>query len=162
MERSIPQQSLPIAVPSTKRMSSVSIKNFTRHPVPRFAYDKIADLRLPGWEISLVFAGRTRAQRLNRELRGKLYVPNVLSYEVGSKSGEIIICPETATRQAPLYDLSPSDFMRYLFIHGILHLEGRPHGVTMEKWEQKLFAQFAKGRLLHNRSEEHTSELQSH
>lgn len=126
-------------------MASVSIQNFTRHPVPRFAYDDIAASRLPGWEISLVFAGRTRAQRLNKRLRGKTYIPNVLSYEVGKKSGEIIICPDVAMRQAPRYDLSPSNFILYLFIHGILHLEGRPHGVTMEKWERKIFAQFAKG-----------------
>ena len=79
-------------------MASVSIQNFTRHRVPRFAYEDIAESRLRGWDISLVFAGRTRAQSLNRSLREKNYVPNVLSYVVGKKSGEIIICPDVLYR----------------------------------------------------------------
>lgn len=123
-------------------MSHVSIKNFTRQRVPRFAYDDIVASRLPGWDISLVYVGETRALKLNRSLRGKTYVPNVLSYSVGKKSGEIIICPSIAAKQAPSYHLTASQYLLMLFIHGILHLEGRAHGATMEQWEQKLLKQF--------------------
>jgi probable rRNA maturation factor len=138
-------------------MSAVSIKNFTRQRMPRFAYGAVAASRLPGWEISLVFAGPARAQKLNQNLRDKTYVPNVLSYQVGAKSGEIIICPDVARREASEYGHSFATHVLYLFIHGVLHLEGRPHGATMEKWEQKLLTQFAGAslRLSHESTHRH-------
>ncbi len=124
-------------------MASVDIRNFTRkNPAAGIAFERIAAGILPGWEISLVFAGETRAQSLNMALRRKEYVPNVLSYETGTKSGEIIICPVVAKRQASSYGLSYKDFIAYLFIHALLHLKGHPHGATMERYERDLMIRF--------------------
>ncbi len=109
-------------------------------PLPPFT--RIAAATLPGWELSLSFAGTARAKALNMKLRGKSYVPNVLSYEVGKKSGEIIICLDVAKRQAPGYGLSYPDFVAYLFIHGLMHLKGYPHGPTMERRERQLMHRF--------------------
>lgn len=117
---------------------SLDIRNFTRAAIPRFPYEKALEAVLPGWEISLVFAGETRAQALNKQLRGKDYVPNVLSYETGNKSGEIIICPRIARKQATAYDMSFPTFVGYLFIHGCFHLKGEQHGATMERKERAL------------------------
>lgn len=124
-------------------MTSLDIRNFTRKRQPSFPYQKVADLVLPDWEVSLVFAGETRAQHLNKTLRNKTYVPNVLSYEIGKKSGEIVICLQVAKRQAPDYELSYQNFVGFLFIHGLLHLKGRRHGTTMESEERALMARFA-------------------
>jgi ssRNA-specific RNase YbeY (16S rRNA maturation enzyme) len=38
---------------------------------------------------------------LNKKLRNKTYTPNVLSYAVGEKSGEMIICREVAREAGP-------------------------------------------------------------
>ncbi|MFZ1075235.1 MAG: rRNA maturation RNase YbeY [Minisyncoccia bacterium] len=123
---------------------AVSIQNLTRRKsVPRFAYDDVAKSVLPNWSISLAFVGPAKARRLNEKLRDKTYTPNVLSYEVGKRSGEIIICPSEAEKQAPQYGLSGRDFVLYLFIHGLLHLKGWAHGATMEQCERKLVAKFA-------------------
>jgi probable rRNA maturation factor len=123
--------------------TTVDIRNFTRRaPAPGVPFLKIAEAVLPGWEISLVFAGPARAQQLNVALRNKDYVPNVLSYETGKKSGEIIICPSVAKEQAPDYGMSYKHFMAYLFIHGLLHLKGHPHGATMEGKERTFLARF--------------------
>ena len=125
-------------------MAGVSIKNLTRRTLaPRFAYDAVAASVLPGWDISLAFVGPKKAQELNELLRKKSYVPNVLSYIAGSKNGEIIICLEEARRQASSYRMSEQEFVLYLFIHGLLHLKGWAHGVTMEKCERTLVAKFA-------------------
>jgi ssRNA-specific RNase YbeY (16S rRNA maturation enzyme) len=79
----------------------VSMKNFTRHrTVPRVAFTKIVNAVLPGWDISLVFVGPTKARALNVQLRGTSYIPNVLSYTVGQMSGEIIMCLSEAAKQA--------------------------------------------------------------
>jgi probable rRNA maturation factor len=124
-------------------MTTLDIRNFTRSsPAKGVSFLKITEAVLPGWEISLVFAGETRAQNLNIALRKKDYIPNVLSYETGIKSGEIIICPSIAKKQAPLYGMPNNDFIAYLFIHGLLHLKGQPHGATMEKNERTFLARF--------------------
>lgn len=126
--------------------STLDVRNFTRRPAPGLPYQKIAAAILPGWEISLVFAGETRAQNLNKQLRNKEYIPNVLSYETSSskkeRSGEIIICPEVAKRQAPEYELSYPHFIGFLFIHGLLHLKGLPHGTTMDRYEREYLSRF--------------------
>ncbi len=123
--------------------SILDIRNFTRRPpAPGVPFSAIAKAVLPHWEISLVFAGETRAQQLNIALRNKDYIPNVLSYVTGDKSGEIIICPAIAKKQAPLYGLKERDCVAYLFIHGLLHLKGHPHGATMELHERTFLARF--------------------
>lgn len=127
-------------------MPGVSTKNLTRRKsVPRFAYTLIAEHVLPGWDISLVFVDPAQARSLNEQMRGKTYVPNVLSYALEGKSGEIIICPNEATRQAPAYAMDTRTFILYLFIHGLLHIKGWAHGVRMEECERNLLAKFAKG-----------------
>lgn len=120
--------------------SNLDTRNFTRRTAPVFPYKKALDLVLPGWDISLVFAGAQRAQSINLRLRDKDYIPNVLSYETGEKSGEIIICLEVAKKQAPDYELSYTAFTGYLFIHGLMHLAGKRHGPTMEREERALLA----------------------
>lgn len=123
-------------------MARFSVTNTTRRPAPRGAFLVLASSALPGWDISLVFVGKTRARALNKKLRRKTYVPNVLSYEVGKKSGEILICLDRLEIEAPWYELSPSDFCSYLFIHGLMHLKGYPHGPTMERYERELMSRF--------------------
>ncbi|MHB1163189.1 MAG: rRNA maturation RNase YbeY [Minisyncoccota bacterium] len=124
-------------------MSSIEIKNLTRRPSPRFAYTTIIASVLPGWEISLVFVGPKKARELNEQLRGKSYTPNVLSYALGERSGEIFICLHEAARQAPSHDMNEREFILYLFIHGLLHLKGWAHGSTMERCERKLLTRFS-------------------
>lgn len=123
-------------------MSTLDIRNFTRSKSPAFPFQKALEATLPGWDISLVFAGEQRAQSLNMKLRGKEYIPNVLSYISGTKSGEIIICPSVARKQAPSYELSETAMIGFLFIHGLLHLKGMAHGDTMERRERETLSQF--------------------
>jgi rRNA maturation RNase YbeY len=125
-------------------MSGVSIKNLTRRKsVPRFAYRAIVQSTLPLWDISLVFVGPTRARALNERMRGKIYVPNVLSYALDEKSGEIIICLREAEKQASSYGMDERTFVLYLFIHGVLHIKGWAHGARMEECERNLLTRFS-------------------
>ena len=124
-------------------MAGVAVKNLTRRAdAPRALFKTLGALLLPRWDISLVFVGPTMARALNKELRGKTYVPNVLSYVAGEKSGEIIICLSEAQKQAPAYAMSTRDFILYLFIHGALHIKGWPHGARMEACERTLLARY--------------------
>lgn len=123
-------------------MEALSTRSFVHTKLPTLPYARMGAHILPGWTLSLVFAGTRRARSLNQTLRKKDYVPNVLSYKVGQKHGEIVICPDVAKRQAKKYDMTYRAFLAYLFIHGCLHLKGHPHGPTMEKREQELLARF--------------------
>lgn len=124
-------------------MVTIGIQNYTKRKLPLSSFKTIGAAVLPGWDLSVSFVGATRAKRLNQELRNKSYVPNVLSYEVGKKSGEIIICMDRVMKERHDYGIeSPLHFAEYLFIHGLLHLKGYPHGPTMDKKERALMARF--------------------
>jgi len=114
----------------------------TRQRTVSFPFAKAHTYILPDWDISLAFVGTKRATDLNSSLRNKEYTPNVLSYETGKNSGEIIICPLVAKKQAKEYDMTYSNFVGFLFIHGLLHLKGEQHGATMEKQERLLLKRF--------------------
>jgi len=126
-------------------MSDVSVRNLTRRSAELWAglpFAAVAAEVLPGWELSLAFVGPAKARALNEQLRDKDYIPNVLSYIAGEKSGEIIICPSEAIKQAPSYNLPPTSYYLLLFIHGLLHIKGWAHGATMEKCERDLLAKY--------------------
>ena len=89
------------------------------------------------YELSLVFVGEKRAQKINESARGKTYVPNVLSFPLTDTIGEIIICPKAAAKEAASFNLSVEGYIGYLCIHGLLHLKGFDHGVHMDKLEEK-------------------------
>ncbi|HEX8591236.1 MAG TPA: rRNA maturation RNase YbeY [Candidatus Paceibacterota bacterium] len=125
-------------------MTGLDIRNFTRSPLPRLPFADAVKELLPTWNISLVLAGETRAQSLNVALRGKDYVPNVLSYAVGNKSGEVILCPAVSKREAQEFGHTEREHLLYLFIHGLLHLKGLRHGATMEDKERELTARMIK------------------
>ena len=118
-------------------MSEVSI-TATARSYPRLPYQEMKDDILgKGYRLSLVFVGKTRAQALNKEYRNKTYVPNVLSFPLDEKTGEVFISPAVAKTQAHRYGLSPRGYIGFLFIHALLHLKGLDHGDTMEKAEAK-------------------------
>ena len=49
--------------------------------------------------------------------------------------GDMLLCPQYATEQAPRFHRSPADEMHLLTIHGILHLLGYDHAEPAEKAE---------------------------
>lgn len=92
--------------------------------------------------LSLSFVGPKKAQILNQTYRQKDYVPNVLSFPLDSKVGEIVICPMVAKTEAKNFNLTPDGYIAYLFIHGLVHLKGHDHGEAMDKLEAKYLKQF--------------------
>ena len=115
-----------------------TVKSYPRHKYADMA-DKILGKR---YDLSLVFVGKTRAATLNKQYRNKTYSPNVLSFPLDEKTGEIFICPQVAASEAAKYNLSSRGYVGFLFIHGCLHLKGLDHGDTMDKLEQKWIKHF--------------------
>ena len=94
------------------------------------------------YELSLSFISSARSKALNKRYRGKNKPANVLSFPLEKKSGEILICPAEARRQAPDFGESAEHFVFSLFIHGLFHLKGLRHGGTMERRERTIKNRF--------------------
>lgn len=119
------------------------IANKTKGKRPRLPFSRITDLVLgPDYDLSLVFIGSKRSQKLNREYRGRDYPANVLSFPLSEDAGEMFIDLTEARKQASSFDLPYQKFVGYLFIHGLLHLKGYTHGSKMEREEMRIRRQF--------------------
>lgn len=124
--------------------TTVSIARTARSTPPRISYQDIALEVLPrGFEVSLVFVGDTLSTRLNIERRNKAYTPNVLTFPLTDRSGEIFINLLQAKREAKRAGISYKEHVLHLFIHGLLHLKGMGHGATMERTECALVEKFS-------------------
>ncbi len=121
---------------------SVTISQSAR-TFPKLPYDALKDAILgKKYSLSLAFVGKVRAQALNAQYRNATYVPNVLSFPLQKDMGEIYITPLVAQRESKKFSLTYKGYIGYLFIHGLLHLKGYPHGDTMDRAEKKYMAQF--------------------
>ena len=94
------------------------------------------------YQLSLVFIGEKRAQKLNLSSRGKNYTPNILSFPLDKSNGEIFICESKSASEAKNFNLSKKAYVGFLFIHGCLHLKGFAHGDKMEKKEKFYLKKF--------------------
>ena len=124
----------------------ISTQNFTKQKpgVSTSLFASIADDILgKKYELSLVFSGTTRSRRLNKEVRGKDYIPNILSFPYEKNEGEIIITLSNIKREAPQYEMSEKKYLIFLFIHGCLHLKGMNHCTKMDSLEEKYLAKYS-------------------
>ncbi len=121
----------------------IEVKKTIRGPIPTISFEKIM-LAVLGrnYELSLVICGDTLAQRMNREYRGKTYIPNVLSFPLSETEGEIFLNVRRAEREAKKYGCRAKERAALLFVHGLLHLKGLLHGRTMESAEQRVLRNF--------------------
>lgn len=94
------------------------------------------------YELSLVFIGDKKSRTLNRTHRKKDYPTNVLSFPLEKGLGEIYLTIPRILVEAKNFDMTPREFAGYLFIHGLIHLKGHIHGVTMDKLESKYMRMF--------------------
>lgn len=120
-----------------------SVRNTTQTKAPSLPYKEIKEKVLgKTYDLSLAFIGRTRAQNLNKQLRGKDKPANVLSFELSEESGEVTLCLETIKKEAPKFDHTFKKHVGYLFIHGLFHLKGMDHGSRMEGEERRIMKAF--------------------
>ncbi len=120
-----------------------SLINKTKGKLPRLPFALMKDAALgKGYELSVAFVGETASRALDLKWRGKDEVANVLSFPLSKTSGEIVICPSKAKREAKKFGRTPENFIGFLFIHGLCHLKGMDHGDDMENAETKLRKKF--------------------
>ena len=127
------------------KKAEVTITKLTRDSLPRVPFAHIATSVLPkGYKLSIVFAGDKLTRTLNQTYRKKSYIPNVLSFPLGTHAGEIFVNLSEAKRQFKARRVSGTwtSFVALLVIHSMLHLKGMAHGRRMETREEIVLAQY--------------------
>jgi probable rRNA maturation factor len=113
-----------------------ALRKTVRGLVPRISFEKIAlEILGTSYSLSLVLCGDTLSRRLNTQYRKKTYKPNVLSFPLSQKEGEIFLNIRKAEREARAEGISSAKRITFLFIHACLHLKGLDHGEKMDALE---------------------------
>ena len=94
------------------------------------------------YEASITFVSPREMRRLNRLYRGKDEATDILSFSLGKRFGEILLCASEIRKEAKHFGRSPANFLLFLLIHGLLHLKGLRHGSKMERTERILRKKF--------------------
>jgi rRNA maturation RNase YbeY len=119
-------------------MGFCTITNKTKGKLPRLPFVSIKNKILgEDYEFGLSLLPPQKQKQINSKYRGKNETTNILSFPLSKNSGEITIDPIKVKKDAPLFNMTYTQFFKFLFIHGCLHLKGFEHSSTMEKEEKK-------------------------
>ena len=124
-------------------------------PLEEFSERVRKELRFPPESVAIQLISDTAMARLNQTYRQKSGPTDVLSFPANGLSprggvpegadheyiGDIAISPETARRNARLYERSLPAELRTLILHGMIHLAGYDHEADngeMNRLERRL------------------------
>lgn len=115
----------------------------------------LSDLGCPDSELSISIVGDRTIRRINRDYLDRDKTTNVISFAMheGEFSqlnpqmlGDVIICADTASREAEEGDMPFFSRLSFLLLHGILHITGYDHersgeaeAARMEIREREIF-----------------------
>lgn len=121
-----------------------TILNKSKGKPPRLPFDSIKQKILgPKYELSVTFLTPAAQKKLNTTYRNKNKTTNVLSFPLSKNSGEITFDLSLIKKESVDFDMTYPQFLKFLFIHGCLHLKGFVHSSTMEKEEKKYLKIFS-------------------
>ena len=133
-----------------------SLINKTKGKIPYLPFQKIKnDILGKKYSLSIALVSEKISKELNNKYRNKNKSTNILSFTLNKNMGEIILCPAVIKREVKNFERTFGDFLGFLVIHGMLHLEGLEHSSTMEekekKYDQKYFSRNRR-RIFHDTS----------
>jgi len=89
------------------------------------------------YSLSIAFVDEKTSQTINKKYRNKNKMTTILSFALRKNFGEIVLCEPIIKREAKNFNKTLPEFLRFLVIHGMLHLKGYKHGKKMEIAEKK-------------------------
>ncbi len=123
---------------------SFSLINETRTKSPSasvFLSIKNASLG-KNYHLNIIITTPAKIKKLNTIYRDKEEATDILSFPISDNEGEIFICPSEAKKEAVKFGRTYENFLKFLLIHGCVHLKGYDHGSTMENIEVGLRKEF--------------------
>lgn len=94
------------------------------------------------YDLSFAFIDAKEIKKLNLTYRNKDKATDVLSFPLSEKEGEIYICKSEAKKEAEKFERNEENFIKFLFIHALVHLKGYDHSSKMENIEAKFRKKF--------------------
>ncbi len=123
---------------------SLTIKNETKGKLPRLPFLELKEAILgKSYELSIVYVSPAKMKKLNMQHRGMDYATDILSFPLGKKSGEMILCSSAIAKKAPKFGMTEKKYNVFIVIHGLLHLKGYDHGSRMERAETVYLRRFS-------------------
>ena len=110
--------------------------NKTSAAIPRLDFlDLKNEILGKDYSLSIAYVTPRESQAINRDYRGKDHPTNVLSFPLGKKLGEILICPSVLKKEIAekKFDKNFRELIVFLVIHGMLHLKGMTHSSRIER-----------------------------
>lgn len=89
------------------------------------------------YDLSFAYIGPSKMRTLNRRYRHTNKPTDILVFPLDRDRGEMVMCKSAIAKKARDSDMGASDYARFLFIHGALHLKGYAHGRIMERLEDR-------------------------
>ena len=127
---------------STIRINPKHIQDILDHIVKRLSRNKaLKNFRnLKKSEVTLVFISAPKMKAMNFKFRDKNYATDILSFQPGSADslGDLVLCPSVLKKQAKQNGHSFDFEILYMIIHGLLHLLGYDHEISLAE-EKKMF-----------------------
>jgi probable rRNA maturation factor len=134
----------------------IIINQLKKKPIPRKKIKNLLErlslkYKRQQAEVAVSFVVPQTIRQLNRKYRHQDKPTDVLSFTMDEQGpdgqyylGDIIICPQIASRQAKQQRHSLSRELEILAIHGYLHLLGFEHGAGLEEEDEKVRSQLLK------------------
>lgn len=123
---------------------NLDIANTTKGALPRVPFVKIKEAVLPkDYELSITFVTPSKIKSLSVLYKGDDTHKDILSFPLSKTSGEIILNPSEIKKTAKNFNRTYQEHLKFLVIHGMLHLVGMRHGSKMESEEKRLMKEIA-------------------
>ena len=124
-------------------LNSSIITNKTKGKLPSLPFVSIKNSILgKKYDLSIALLSPKKQAEINRIYRGINKTTNILSFPISKNSGEITLDLAKVKKEAHLFEMSYSQFLKYLVIHGLLHLKGFEHSSKMDNEEIKIRKKF--------------------
>jgi probable rRNA maturation factor len=123
----------------------LSISSTVKNNAPKdalFFRSALEEVLGKNYELSLVFIGNTLSRKLNHVHREIDKPTDILSFTLDKQAGEIFINIPYSIRKCKTFDRSFTNYVKFIFIHGLYHLKGYEHGSRMESEELKTRKKF--------------------
>jgi probable rRNA maturation factor len=123
---------------------NLDIINTTKGALPRvpFALMK-TEILGDAYELSISIVSPAAMKKLSIAYKGDATHKNILSFPLSKTTGEIILNLAEIKKEAPNFDHTFQKHLKYIVIHGMLHLAGYTHGSRMERAEKRLLQKFS-------------------
>lgn len=123
---------------------SCIISKRTKDKLPRLSFVSMKNEILgEEYYFEISFISSKKQRELNKKYRNIDKTTNILSFPLSKNSGEITIDIKKAKSEAHLFEMTKTSFLKFLVIHGMLHLKGFDHGAIMERQEKKFLKKFS-------------------